>query len=75
MAQLLPLITTVGSRGPTWRVVDLVLKVHHLGELVDEVDAVAAVVGHPSLVVQLLVDIGRLLLKKVLQFNPTSSVS
>ena len=45
----------------TWSVVELVLEVHHLGELVDEVDAVAAVVGHPSLVVHLLVDVGWLL--------------
>ena len=45
----------------TWSVVELVSEVHHPGELVDEVDAVAAVVGHPSLVVHLLVDVGRLL--------------
>ena len=40
----------------TWSFVKLVLKVHHGGELVDEVDAVAEVVGRSVLAVNCLVD-------------------
>jgi hypothetical protein len=51
----------------TWSFIDLILEVHHLGQLVEEVDAVAAVVGQARVIVHLLVDVGRLL--QVQTFN------